>query len=59
MLAAHLNEDPEPLPDVSGVPAAVTELNRRCLAKDPAARPSAGQVAAVLASACDLVRGEP
>ncbi len=47
-------DEPGPLPELDGVPADVDRLHRRCLARDPADRPKAGEVAAVLAAA--LVR---
>ncbi len=61
MLEAHVYIDPDPMPRLPGVPTAVAELIDRCLLKDPAERPSAGQVAAVLgdaaeAAAADAVR---
>ncbi|WP_213012466.1 serine/threonine-protein kinase [Paractinoplanes toevensis] len=49
MLAAHIYIEPEPLPSLPQVPQYVTELCNRCLAKDPADRPSAREVAALLA----------
>jgi serine/threonine-protein kinase len=48
MLTAHLYIDPVPLPALPGVPDDVTDLCNRCLAKDPADRPSAQVVAEVL-----------
>ncbi|MFI7432778.1 serine/threonine-protein kinase [Micromonospora haikouensis] len=65
MLRAHVYVEPRPLPPVDGVPAEVAELCRRCLAKDPAARPSAAEVAARLAAvvtrmrAAEAARPEP
>jgi eukaryotic-like serine/threonine-protein kinase len=49
MLKAHCYAPPAPLPPVRGLPAAVARLVRRCLAKQPADRPSAAEVADVLA----------
>ncbi|HEU4346616.1 MAG TPA: serine/threonine-protein kinase [Actinoplanes sp.] len=43
-LRAHLYADPEPLP--SGLPTEVTDLCLRCLAKRPADRPLASEIAA-------------
>lgn len=48
-LRAHLYADPEPLP---GLPAPVAELCFRCLAKDPAVRPAAGDLARALGDLC-------
>lgn len=48
MLRAHAYLPPRPLPDIDGVPTEVADLCRRCLAKDPAERPTAAEVAAVL-----------
>ncbi|GIM91451.1 protein kinase domain-containing protein [Paractinoplanes toevensis] len=66
MLRAHVYLEPAPLPDLPGVPPAVTKLISRCLAKDPASRPSASEVSSTLADAAeaslainpDAVRGE-
>ena len=54
MLRAHLYADPEPLPPVSGLPAEVAELCRRCLAKDPLQRPSSADLARRLADAVGM-----
>ncbi|GAA4250127.1 hypothetical protein GCM10022255_037180 [Dactylosporangium darangshiense] len=51
LIDAHLHRPPDPLPDRPGIPAAVADLCRRCLDKNPAARPNAATVAAVLAAA--------
>ena len=51
-LRAHLYADPEPLP--SGLPPEVAELCLRCLAKRPADRPFASEVAARLGTAAGL-----
>ncbi|MFG3642997.1 protein kinase [Micromonospora sp. NPDC047762] len=48
MLTAHVYVDPAPLPDVEGVPPEVHRLLDRCLARDPADRPDAAEVAAAL-----------
>jgi eukaryotic-like serine/threonine-protein kinase len=55
MLRAHTYSEPDPLPPVAGVPAEVVELCGRCLAKDPADRPTAAEVAEVLARAAGVV----
>ena len=49
MLTAHIYVDPIPLGPTPGVPDYVVSLCNRCLAKDPTLRPSAREVAAVLA----------
>jgi serine/threonine-protein kinase len=51
MLRAHVYARPAPLPSLAGVPAAVNDICDRCLAKEPADRPSAAQVATVFAAA--------
>ncbi len=50
MLTAHIYLDPAPLPPVTGVPAHIADLCERCLLKDPAQRPSAREVAALLSA---------
>jgi serine/threonine-protein kinase len=55
MLKAHVYVEPEDLPQIDGVPPIVRDLYRRCLAKDPADRPSAAEVERTLASAARLV----
>ena len=54
LLAAHVYLDPAPLMPRSPVPDHVVELCMRCLAKDPARRPSASEVARLLAHAAGL-----
>jgi hypothetical protein len=54
MLSAHIYVDPEPLRPTDGVPGYVVDLCNRCLAKDPTLRPSAREVAAVLAHGARL-----
>jgi hypothetical protein len=49
MVRAHLYVPPAPLPYVAGVPEYVVRLCDRCLAKNPAHRPSAEEAAATLA----------
>jgi hypothetical protein len=66
MLTAHVYQEPNPLPDLPGVPGEIVELVTRCLAKDPGARPGAAEVAGLLGDAAeaagitkpDLVRPE-
>ncbi|MFD0520208.1 protein kinase domain-containing protein [Paractinoplanes durhamensis] len=53
MLRAHVYLEPAPLPDVPGVPPSVIKLVGRCLAKDPASRPSASEVSGILADAAE------
>jgi serine/threonine-protein kinase len=51
MLSAHVYVEPTPLPQLPGLPEYVVALCNRCLEKDPTQRPSARDVAAVLAKA--------
>ncbi|HEX7745947.1 MAG TPA: serine/threonine-protein kinase, partial [Micromonosporaceae bacterium] len=44
MLRAHLYVEPAPMPAVPSLPDDVAQLCERCLAKDPAARPSSAEV---------------
>ncbi|WP_284699585.1 serine/threonine-protein kinase [Actinoplanes solisilvae] len=53
MLEAHVYVDPQPLPDLPGVPGAVADLIDRCLLKDPGDRPSASEVSATLGDAAE------
>jgi hypothetical protein len=61
MVQAHLYVPPAPLPPVAGVPEYVVRLCDRCLAKNPAHRPSAEEAAAVLAHGAGIrvVTDEP
>ena len=54
MLNAHVYVEPAPLPPINGVLPEVNQICHRCLAKAPADRPSAGEVAAVLAGAAGI-----
>ncbi|MFC7531565.1 serine/threonine-protein kinase [Actinoplanes sp. GCM10030250] len=54
MLIAHRYQEPTALPRIAGLPAEVAALCRRCLAKDPGARPTAAEAAKVLAIAAGL-----
>jgi hypothetical protein len=54
MLRAHRYQEPAGLPAIAGLPDEVAALCRRCLAKDPARRPSAAEVATALATAAGL-----
>ncbi|WP_122981088.1 serine/threonine-protein kinase [Actinoplanes teichomyceticus] len=53
MLSAHMYVEPAPMPALPGVPPAVADLVGRCLAKDPADRPDAAEVSAVLGDAAE------
>jgi hypothetical protein len=48
MLTAHQYLEPAGLPPVPGLPTEVADLCRRCLAKDPGDRPTAGEAGRVL-----------
>ena len=54
MLTAHVYLEPAPLLPMFQVPDHVTALCNRCLAKDPAQRPSAREAAALLAHGAGL-----
>ena len=54
VLKAHLYTEPAPLPALRGLPAEVTELSRRCLAKHPEERPSSVEAARCLAAAAGV-----
>jgi serine/threonine protein kinase len=51
LIRDHVYTAPDPLPEVPGLPEAVARLCMSCLAKDPAARPTAEFVATALARA--------
>ncbi|MEV6602331.1 serine/threonine-protein kinase [Actinoplanes sp. NPDC051346] len=53
-LRAHLYADPEPVPELPGMPAEVAALCLRCLAKRPEDRPGADEVATTLAALVGL-----
>jgi serine/threonine-protein kinase len=59
MLTAHVYIEPAPLPALPDVPVAVQGLVNRCLRKDPADRPTAAEMAAVLAEAADASGARP
>lgn len=50
ILGAHLDQAPNPLPASVGLPEPLRELCFRCLAKDPADRPTAAEIATSLSS---------
>jgi serine/threonine-protein kinase len=51
LLEARLRDAPDPLPPVDGLPTEVADVCLRCLAREPADRPSATEVTAVLRAA--------
>lgn len=53
LIRDHVFTPPVPLPPLTGVPGAVTRLCMACLDKEPSARPTAEEVATVLAAAAD------
>jgi len=53
MLNAHIYVEPVPLPQLPEVPLAVIALVNQCLRKEPAERPSAAEVAEILAEAAE------
>jgi hypothetical protein len=53
-LRAHLYAAPDPVPDQPGMPSAVGSLCLRCLAKNPADRPGAVEVARSMAALVGL-----
>ncbi|NLU77147.1 protein kinase [Micromonospora sp. HNM0581] len=55
MLRAHMYREPDPMPDVPGLPGDVVDLVQRCLAKRPADRPATTEVARRLADAVGKV----
>ncbi|MGN9802190.1 serine/threonine-protein kinase [Micromonospora sp. L32] len=59
MLRAHMYNDPEPMPEVPGLPAEVAELAHRCLAKRPEDRPTTAELARTLAEAAGMIAAVP
>jgi serine/threonine-protein kinase len=53
MMRAHVHVEPLPLPDLPGVPAAVTALINQMLRKETGERPTAAQAAAILGRAAE------
>jgi Protein kinase domain len=54
MLDAHVYQEPEPLPRLAGVPPVVSDLIRRCLAKEPEKRPPSSEMTVTLAQAAGI-----
>ncbi|MFC0503621.1 serine/threonine-protein kinase [Micromonospora costi] len=59
MLRAHMYSDPEPMPEVPGLPDEVADLVRRCLAKRPEERPPTAELARTLADAAGVLAVVP
>ncbi|PWR09738.1 serine/threonine protein kinase [Micromonospora acroterricola] len=59
MLRAHMYNDPEPMPEVPGLPDGVSDLVRRCLAKQPVDRPATAELARTLADAAGMLAAVP
>jgi eukaryotic-like serine/threonine-protein kinase len=57
MLVAHMYVEPDPLPPLTNLPAEVVEACEACLAKEPADRPAATEVAEILAAAAASLTG--
>lgn len=53
LLGERRRQPPQPLPEVDGLPAEIADLCRRCLADDPALRPTSLMAALLLAEAVD------
>ena len=58
-IAAHLLEEPAPLPVSPDIPRSVADLYRRCLARNPDDRPTAAEVAGVLTDAGIVPKKRP
>ncbi|MEU7754601.1 protein kinase [Micromonospora sp. NPDC049101] len=58
MLRAHTHVEPDPLPEIDGVPPEVHRLYRWCLARDPADRPPATEAARILLTAMNGATSE-
>jgi serine/threonine-protein kinase len=54
MINAHVYAEPERLPPITGLPDGIAELCLRCLAKNPADRPTSREVARALAAAAGI-----
>ncbi|MEU8010433.1 serine/threonine-protein kinase [Micromonospora parva] len=59
MLRAHMYNDPDPMPPVPGLPDEVTDLVRRCLAKQPGDRPPTAELARTLAESAGMLAAVP
>ncbi|MFF4878240.1 protein kinase [Micromonospora sp. NPDC000668] len=59
MLRAHMYNEPEPMQAVPGLPDEVTDLVRRCLAKQPGDRPATAELARTLADAAGMLAAVP
>jgi hypothetical protein len=59
MLKAHVYQEPDPLGGQPGVPGEVTDMVTRCLAKNPAERPGAAEVAGLLGDAAEAAPNRP
>lgn len=53
MLDAHVYVEPDPLPELAGVPSDVVDLVNQCLLKDPAERPTAAEASETLLDAAE------
>ncbi|GAA0530157.1 hypothetical protein GCM10010172_08610 [Paractinoplanes ferrugineus] len=53
LVHAECHDDPDPLPEIDGLPVEVVDLMSRCLAKEPGERPTAMVAALLLAEAVD------
>jgi eukaryotic-like serine/threonine-protein kinase len=53
LVHAECHDDPDPLPEIDGLPGEVVDLMSRCLAKEPGERPTAMVAALLLAEAVD------
>lgn len=56
-LRDHVQQPPQELPELPGLPAYVRELCLSCLAKKPEDRPAAAEIAAELGTIADFPRG--
>ncbi|MCW3841358.1 serine/threonine protein kinase [Micromonospora yasonensis] len=53
LLGARRRQPPRPLPEIDGLPPEIADLCRRCLAEDPAVRPTSLMAALLLAEVVD------
>jgi serine/threonine-protein kinase len=54
LINAHVYAEPRPLPTIAGLPHGVADVCVRCLAKNPADRPTSYEVARALAAAAGI-----